>query len=483
MSLKSFLFLKFSQWKVKKELETNRRANFYQTKFLHKILRSNQNTQFGREHQFNQINDYIQFQKNIPIRSYEDFLPYIEKVKSGEKNVLTKSDLEYLLMTSGTTAGSKYIPITKSGIKHQIDAALKVLCFFANQSGKADFIKCKMIFLQGSPALDYSLKIPAGRLSGVVYHHVPKFFQRNKLPSYEANKIDDWQTKLDAIVDETYRENISILGGIPPWCMQYFEKLLSKSNKSNLKSLYPNLAMYIHGGLDFSNYRDKMQNQLGDEIPCLQTFPASEGFFALQDRQGAEDMLLLLNQGVFYEFRNFQNEKDELATIGEVKLNTRYELIITNDSGLYRYAIGDLIEFTSLTPYRIKVVGRTSQFISAFGEHVIAYEVEKAMERASASLELKIDDYYVSADVEKKQYIWQVESANLDDKNKLNELSAHLDIELSSINKYYHHLLQGKIINSCAIHRVETGFFSKVREKSGKIGGQNKVVRLGNYMA
>lgn len=480
MSLKAILFLKFSQWKIKKEYETHRNASFYQTKFLHQILAKNQNTLFGKEYYFGQIADYSQYQKRIPIRSYEEFLPYIEKVKLGEKQVLTTSDPAYLLMTSGTTAGSKYIPITKTGIKHQIDAALKVLCFQAVNSGSAEFMDSKMIFLQGSPALDYSLNIPTGRLSGVVYHHVPKFFQRNKLPSYEANIIEDWQTKLDAIVDETYREDISILGGIPPWCLQYFEKLLEKSNSINLKSLFPNLAMYIHGGLDFSNYKDKVSKLLGENVSCLQTFPASEGFFALQDRMESDDMLLLLNQGVFYEFRTFGDNANNVLTINDVSLHKRYELIITNNSGLYRYAMGDLIEFTYLRPYRIKVVGRTSQFISAFGEHVIAYEVEKAMERASASLELKIEDYYVSADVEQKQYIWQVEFANSIDKARIIEFQNRLDVELAILNKYYHHLIAGKIINSCAIHEVDAGFFSRHREKLGKLGGQNKVVRLGN---
>ena len=479
MSLKAFLFLKYSQWKKRKEYETHRKANFYQTKFLHRILNTNQDTLFGKEHHFSQIKDYDQFQKKIPIRSYEEFLPYLEKVKLGQKKVLTKSDPEYLLMTSGTTAGSKYIPITKTGIKKQIDAALKVLCFYAVHSGTAEFINYKMIFLQGSPALDYSLKVPTGRLSGVVYHHVPKFFQRNKLPSYEANIIEDWQKKLDAIVEETYREDISLLGGIPPWCLQYFERLLAKSSTFNLKSLFPHLAMYIYGGLDFTNYRDKMKTLLGDGVSCLQTFPASEGFFAFQDSLESEDMLLLLNQGVFYEFRNRQNDNDELVTIDGVQLYTRYELIITNDSGLYRYAMGDLVEFTSLDPYRIKVVGRTSQFISTFGEHVIAYEVEKAAERATISLGLKMEDYYVSADAEKRQYVWQVEFFSEDDHTRIPELEAQLDIELALLNKYYNHLIEGKIINKCTVKQVETGFFSKLREKSGKIGGQNKVIRLG----
>lgn len=479
MSLKSFLFLKFSHWKVSRERMTHERPAFHQKKFLKTLLLENEHTLFGIEHSFSKIKNLQDFQSKIPIRHYEEFLPYIDKLKQGEQKVLTKCAAVYLLTTSGTTAGSKYIPITKAGIKHQIDAALKVLCFQAVNSGSAEFMDSKMIFLQGSPALDYSMNIPTGRLSGVVYHHIPKFFQRNKLPSYEANIIEDWQKKLEAIVDETYREDISILGGIPPWCLQYFEKLLEKSNSISLKSLFPNLAMYIHGGLDFSNYKDKVSRLLGENVSCLQTFPASEGFFALQDRMESDDMLLLLNQGVFYEFRTFGDNANNVLTINDVGLHKRYELIITNNSGLYRYAMGDLIEFTYLRPYMIKVVGRTSQFISAFGEHVIAYEVEKAMERASASLELKIEDYYVSADVEQRQYVWQVEFVNSIDKARIIEFETRLDVELAILNKYYHHLIAGKIINSCAIHEVDAGFFSRHREKLGKLGGQNKVVRLG----
>jgi hypothetical protein len=479
MSLKSFLFLKFAQWKVAKELEMHSRSVFYQNQFLNNLLRNHTKTLFGKEHSFHNIKNYTQFKSSIPIRNYEEFLPFIEKIKKGEKNILTKKDPIYLLMTSGTTAGSKYIPITQAGIKKQIDAALKVLCYHAVNSGNADFIDNKMIFLQGSPELDYSLKIPAGRLSGVVYHHIPKFFQKNKLPSYEANIIEDWQKKLDAIVEESYREDISILGGIPPWCLQYFEKLLGKSEKNTLKHLYPNLAIYIHGGLDYSNYKERMKNLVGEGVAHLQTFPASEGFFALQDKIEAEDMLLLLNQGIFYEFRTFNQELEDIVSIDNVKLYTRYELIITNDSGLYRYAMGDLIEFTSLAPYRIKVVGRTSQFISAFGEHVIASEVEKAIELASANLDITIADYYVRASVAQKKYIWYIEfTKEYSAEIRLN-LAIHLDKELSSKNKYYAHLIRGCIINPCEIVQLSLGSLDIYRDSKGKLGGQNKIVRLG----
>ena len=314
----------------------------------------------------------------------------------------------------------------------------------------------------------------------MVYHHVPRFFQKNKLPSYEANIIDDWQTKVDQIVEETYRENISIMGGIPPWCLQYFEKLLVKSGKQNLRELYPNLTMYIYGGLDFTNYRETVIKMLGDRVSCLQTFPASEGFFALQDRIEADDMLLLLDQGIFYEFKPFFGNSTDLLTIADVQLNTHYELIITNDSGLYRYAIGDLVEFTSLMPYRIRVVGRTSQYISAFGEHVIAHEVETAMKNASAALDLKIHDFYVSADMDHRQYVWQIEWTDQKDQVDWVKFARLLDKELGLLNIYYAHLIRGQIINGCAVKLVDSGFFQRSREQSGKIGGQNKVVRLGH---
>ncbi|MBL7788932.1 MAG: GH3 auxin-responsive promoter family protein [Chitinophagales bacterium] len=479
MSVKSFLFFKYAQWKVRKELKTHARAGFYQNKFLIPWLRENKNTAFGIEHNFENIKDISTYWSRIPIRNYEDFLPYIEKIKQGNSQVLTKKDPQYFSLTSGTIAGSKYIPISKAGIQHQIEAAVKVLCFYSVNSGHADFMNYKMIFLQGSPALDYSFKIPSGRLSGIVYHHIPKFFQRNKLPSYEVNIIEDWQTKLTKIVEETYREDISILGGIPPWCLQYFEKLLDISKTKNLKQLYPHLTMYMHGGLDFSNYKASMMRVLGADIPCMQIFPASEGFFALQDRMAAEDMLLLLNQGVYYEFRLYPNEGNTTITLEDVIVNTHYELIITNNSGLYRYAIGDLIEFTSIRPYRIKVVGRTRQFISAFGEHVIAYEIESAMAAASKSLNIEVNDYYVYPDVNRKQYVWLVEFHSELSKAILAALTHQLDKNLASLNKYYAHLLYGKIISSCRIISVCRGFFNLEREKAGKLGGQNKVVHLG----
>jgi hypothetical protein len=316
----------------------------------------------------------------------------------------------------------------------------------------------------------------------VVYHHVPKFFQRNKLPSYAINVIPDWQEKLAKIVEETKHEDISILGGIPPWCIQYFEQLLVRSGKNQLKDLFPHLEIYIHGGLDFGNYKEHTERLLGDGVICLQTFPASEGFFAVQDCLDTDDMLLLLDQGIFYEFKPYHDiiQTDAIA-INEVELGKRYELIITNNSGFYRYAIGDLIEFTSLEPYRIRVVGRTSQFISAFGEHVIAYEIEKTMEKAKTHFKLNVDDYFVSPNIAEKRYEWRLELPNDTPDEKLESIAVFIDAELAKLNKYYAHLIHGHIINNCQIIPIEKGTFKRQRAEKGKEGGQNKVVRLGDY--
>jgi GH3 auxin-responsive promoter len=480
MSIKSWFFYQFSKWKVRKEYNLQTKSEHVQLAFLLNHIKENKNTEFGKAHRFELISDYENYCQNIPLRHYEDFLPYIDKIKAGENNILTKVKPLYLLMTSGTTAGTKYIPISKSGIKHQIGAAMKLLCFHSYHQRNGDFMNYKMLFLQGSPELNHEYKIPTARLSGVVYHHIPKFFQRNKLPKYETNIIENWQEKVDQIVAETYSQDMGIMGGIPPWCIQYFEKLIEKKKVKNLKSLFPNLSIYIYGGLDFSSYREKMTQLLGDKVACLQTFPASEGFFGIQDLPDSDDMLLLINQGVFYEFiENYNEENPQTIALSGVKLNISYELVITNDSGLYRYRMGDLVQLTSLNPYRIKVVGRTSQYISAFGEHVIGYEIERVMEAAIKEFNLVVEDYHVCPNVAAKHYEWYIE---FNEKPKVNDekLVEFLDKKLVEINKYYAHLINGNIINSSKTIELKNGSFANLRSKLGKEGGQNKVIRLAN---
>ena len=452
-----------------------------QKKTLSKIIQNLNGTQYQKAFSEDLIKKSEDFFSKIPVSDYENLQPFIEKILNGEQNVFCQNSIKYMLLSSGTTSGAKYIPITKEGISCQIRGAKLVLILYALYKKNASFVKYFMIFLQGSPKLDAQNAIPAGRLSGVVYLEVPSFFQKNKLPSYEVNIIEDWISKIYAIVEETKNKDISIIGGIPPWCIQYFEALLKATNADSLKSIYPNLELYIHGGVDFMPYRTKIKKLLGKEVDCLDTFPASEGFFAIQDHPLAKDMLLLTDNGIFYEFR--ENGQSEVITLEDVRMNVVYELIISNLSGFYRYTMGDLIRFTSVSPYRIQVVGRTQHFISAFGEHVIAHHIETTMSNFLDFSNLDIIDFHVCPDVSNKQYLWFIE-AELKEELEMNKeaYETFLDLELSKINSYYQHLIEGQIIQRCRIVWLQLGSFETYRIKNQKLGAQNKVVHLSNNM-
>jgi hypothetical protein len=477
--LKSFLFWIYAVCYSKIFFARNPLKS--QKKTLSKIIQNLNATQYQKAFSEDLIVNSEDFFSKIPVSDYENLQPFIEKILNGDQNVFCQNSIKYMLLSSGTTSGAKYIPITKEGISYQIRGAKLVLILYALHKKNASFMKHFMIFLQGSPQLDIQNSIPAGRLSGVVYHEVPKFFQKNKLPSYEVNIIEDWILKINAIVDETKNKNISIIGGIPPWCIQYFEALLKATHSDSLKSIYPNLELYIHGGVDFMPYRTKIKKLLGKEVDCLDTFPASEGFFAIQDHPLAKDMLLLTDNGIYYEFR--ENGQSEVITLEDVRMNVVYELIISNLSGFYRYTMGDLIRFTSVSPYRIQVVGRTQHFISAFGEHVIAHHIETTMSNFLDFSNLDIIDFHVCPDVSSKQYLWLIE-AELIEEIEINKeaYETFLDLELSKINSYYQHLIEGQIIQRCRIVWLQSGSFETYRIKNQKLGAQNKVVHLSNNM-
>lgn len=478
--MKGLLFYLYSIIIVKKERYYSYNYEKYQLRILKKIIKNSIKTEFNPNKNIFTHNIIAQYQSEYKLTNYESILPFIEKIKCGELNVLTRDKINFLLKTSGTTGGHKYIPISKKGIIDQVNGAKKVLCFFAYYNKNADFVNKKMIFLQGSPLIDKEFNIPSGRLSGIVYHFVPKFFQRNKLPSYKNNIIENWESKVEAIIKEIENEDISIIGGIPPWCIQLFEKILLRKKIKNLSNLYPNLTLYIHGGVDFSPYKNKVSNLLGNKVKTLDTFPASEGFFAIQDHPEAQDMLLLINQGIFYEFRTLNIPDAPVISLSEVKLNTNYELIISNLSGLYRYQIGDIIQFTSIKPFRIKVAGRTKQYISAFGEHVIGNEIDQSIAHIIKKYNLSITEFHVCPNVAKKRYEWLIEgNINLD---ILSEINLELDKNLSLQNPYYNHLIKGNIINSCNITLLNNNVFQKYRVKYNKLGDQNKVIRISNDM-
>lgn len=459
-----------------------------QQKVFQNLISEAKNTAFGEDHHFAQIKTYEDFKRNVPIRDYEELKPYIERVIEGEKNVLWKGKPLYFAKTSGTTSGSKFIPITSESMPYHVQSARDAILCYIHETKKTDFVSGKMIFLQGSPILEEKNGIKVGRLSGISAHYVPKYLQRNRLPSWETNCIDDWETKVDAIVQETFHENMTLISGIPPWVQMYFEKLNEKSGKK-VSDLFKKFQLFIYGGVNYEPYRTKFEHLIGKKVDSIELFPASEGFFAYQDTQTEKGMLLLLNSGIFYEFvevETFFSENPKRISLENVELGVNYVLVISSNAGLWAYNMGDTVQFTSLAPYRVVVSGRIKHFISAFGEHVIAKEVEKAVYQSLTGTNVRITEFTVAPQVNPPQgelpyHEWFIEFEN--EPENLEKFALKLDELMQKQNLYYFDLIQGKVLQPLKISKVAKGGFLQYMKKSGKFGGQNKVQHLSNDRA
>ncbi|MHC0444417.1 GH3 auxin-responsive promoter family protein [Flavobacterium sp. 3-218] len=456
-----------------------------QQKIFENLIESAQNTEFGKDHHFNEIKTFEDFQKRVPVRDYEDLKPYVEKVVKGESDVLWKGKPLYFAKTSGTTSGAKYIPLTKESMPYHIEAARNAILHYVQETGKADFVDGKMIFLQGSPILTEKYGIKFGRLSGIVAHFVPKYLQKNRMPSWETNCIEDWETKVDAIVDETIKEDMSVISGIPSWVQMYFERLEKKSGGKKIGDIFKNFNLFIYGGVNYEPYRAKFENMIGRKVDSIELFPASEGFFAYQDSQKEKGMLLLLNSGIFYEFikaDEFFTENPKVYTIGEVEVGVNYVLIISTNAGLWRYNIGDTVQFTSLAPYRVIVSGRIKHYISAFGEHVIANEVENAMKEAVAETNIVINEFTVAPQITPASGLpyheWLIEFEREPD--NFDAFAEALDNSMRKQNIYYDDLITGNVLRKVVITKVSKNGFQEYMKSQGKLGGQNKIPRLSN---
>lgn len=455
-----------------------------QEKLLISLVKTAEKTLFGREHQFENIKTVADFRKNVGIADYEDLKLYIEKVKKGQRNILWTDTPLYFAKTSGTTSGSKYIPISKEGMPYQIAAAQSAIFHYINQKNNSNFVSGKMIFLQGSPELEEINGIQTGRLSGIVAHHIPNYLQKNRLPSLKTNLIEDWETKVDEIVKETEKENMTLISGIPPWLIMYFEKLIERNGKK-ITELFPNLQLIITGGVNYEPYREKMKELLGKEVDTIQTFPASEGFFAFQDDYQHEGLLLLTNHGIFYEFvplEAYGKPDAKRLTLKDVELHKDYALILTTNSGLWAYSIGDVVRFISKNPYRIVVSGRTKHFTSAFGEHVIALEVEEAMKATVEKFAAQITEFHLAPQVNPTEGLpyheWFIEFEK--EPENIEDFRKNLDAEMRKRNTYYDDLISGNILKPLIISKLKRNAFQDYAKSEGKLGGQNKIPRLAN---
>ena len=453
-----------------------------QEAILKDLIKTAKITEFGKEHHFADISGHDQFTQAVPVRDYEQFKTYIDRIKEGRHNVLWKGRPIYFAKTSGTTSGIKYIPISKDSISNHINTARNALLCYIDGSGNSQFTTGKMIFLSGSPELERIGDIPTGRLSGIVNHHIPNYLRKNQLPSYETNCIEDWETKLDRIVEETINEPMSLISGIPPWMQMYFDRLISRTGKK-IKDIFPSLSVIVHGGVNFEPYRAKLFDSLGGPVACIETFPASEGFMAFQDSQETEGLLLNTNSGIFFEFikaSDIYNENPQRISLRDVKKGENYALIINNNAGLWGYNIGDTVRFVSTEPYRIVVTGRIKHFISAFGEHVIGEEVEYSLMKAANEENISIREFTVAPVIgEGRSYHeWFVEFENTP--SDLQGFAERVDMNLRQKNIYYDDLISGNILSPLNIRPVRKNGFIDYMKSIGKLGGQNKVPRLSN---
>jgi len=485
MGIRSVLSKPLARWVVERQREWMFRPGETQQRWLRTLVQSASQTSFGRDHRFKDIQTYHDFRQAVPVRDYEDLKPYIQQVLAGESDVLWRGKPVYLAKTSGTTSGTKYIPITRESIPNHINSARDALLNYIAGTGKSDFLDKKLIFLSGSPELNQKAGIHTGRLSGIVNHHVPAYLRTNQLPSYETNVIDDWETKLERIIDETIHQPMSLISGIPPWVQMYFDRIQERTGKK-IKDVFPHFSLFVYGGVNFEPYRAKLYESIGRKIDSIETYPASEGFIAFQDTQTEEGLLMLLDSGIFYEFipaEDYFSTNPRRLTIEQVELGKNYAVVINSNAGLWGYSIGDTGKFVSRDPYRLLVTGRVKHFISAFGEHVIGEEVEKALHYAmDRQPGTEVVEFTVAPMVSPAEGLpyheWLVEFATPPRDPEV--FARDIDRRLAELNVYYDDLISGNILRPMKLTSLSRGAFQRYMKAQGKLGGQNKVPRLSN---
>lgn len=461
-----------------------------QKKVLRGLLAAADPTAFGKDHRLDEVDDHLGLQQAVPLRDYEALKPYIDRVVAGEEDVLWPGRPLYLCKTSGTTSGAKYIPITTESLPNHIGSARRALLAYMHHSGNADFVDGKMIFLQGSPVLDHTNMIPTGRLSGIVANHVPSYLLKNRMPSLATNSIPDWETKVEAIVTETMTEDMRLISGIPAWVQMYFERLLARTGKANVREVFPNFSLFVYGGVNYSPYRSRMETLIGGSVPSIELFPASEGFIAYQDKSNEEGLLLVLDNGIYYGFLEIAKEQGSVGedkaprvlSIAEVKIGVNYALVLYTNAGLWGYEIGDTIKFVSLSPPRIVVTGRTKHYTSAFGEHVIAEEVEGALKDAMAQIPCEVAEFTVAPELSPEQGLpyheWHIEFAS--PPADIEKFALTIDAALQKRNPYYKDLITGNVLSPLMIRSLPRSTFANWMKARGMNDAQSKVPRLAN---
>ncbi len=486
MGFRSILIRPFANWIARSIDRWSSDAIGRQEEILHQLIAKARDTAFGRDHDFSNIHNYEEFKKAVPIRDYEDLKTYIERIKNGESDVLWPGKPAYLAKTSGTTSGVKYIPMSKESTPLHFGTARDAVFNYFARTGKGRWLDGKMIFLSGSPELDEVAGIPTGRLSGISNHLVPGWLRTNQMPSWKTNCIEDWEEKLEHIVEETKNADMRLISGIPPWVQMYYERLLERTGKRTILEIFPNFSVFVYGGVNFEPYRAKLEELVGGPVDYVETYPASEGFIAFQDTFPGQGLLLNVDAGMFFEFvpaDEIFNDNPTRLWLKDVEIGVNYAIILHTNAGLWGYNIGDTVQFVSKNPYRIVVSGRIKHFISAFGEHVIGKEVEESLLPVANAAGIRIVEFTVAPQVTPPQgglpyHEWFIEFDNAPSDMEAFEML--VDAAMRKQNIYYDDLITGNILRTLKITSLKRDAFREYMKSQGKLGGQNKVPRLSN---
>lgn len=463
--------------------------NEVQEEILFGLLRASENTVLGKKFDYSSIKNYKTFNERVPVSTYEELEPYIEQTRQGAQNIFWNSNIKYFAKSSGTTnAKSKFIPVSSEALdNNHYKASKDLLCMYLNNNENSQLFTGKSLRLGGSKELYENNNTIFGDLSAILIDNMPMWAEFSSTPSNKTSLMSDWETKLPAIIKESSLENVTSIAGVPSWMMVLLNKTLEENQKSNILEIWPNLEVYFHGGVSFEPYREQYKNLFPkDDFKYYEIYNASEGFFALQDQNNSNELLLMLDYGIFYEFipmDTFGKEDQKVIPLSEVEIGKNYALVITTNSGLWRYLIGDTIRFTSLNPYRIKVTGRTKHHINVFGEELMVENTDAALAKTCEMLNCEILDYTVAPifmeGKEKGAHEWIVEFKKYPE--SIEKFTEVLDKNLQQVNSDYEaKRFNNMTLNKLVLHVAKENLFYNWLKKNNKLGGQHKIPRLSN---
>jgi hypothetical protein len=489
----SLLINSIASWLLKKRIHQMelflKYPNEVQEELLHSLLRAAEQTEIGKNYDFSSVKNYKTFAERVPVSTYEELEPLIEKTRKGEQNVFWNTPIKWFAKSSGTTnAKSKFIPVSSEALENcHYKASKDLLCLYLNNNEDSQLFTGKSLRLGGSKQLYENNNTFFGDLSAILIDNMPIWAEFSSTPSNKVSLMGDWETKLPAIINETINENVTSLAGVPSWMLVLLNKTLETKGKENLLEIWPNTEVYFHGGVNFEPYREQYKKLFPKEsFKYYEIYNASEGFFAIQDQNNSNELLLMLDYGIFYEFipmDTFGTINQKVIPLSEVELFKNYALVITTNSGLWRYMIGDTIRFTSLNPYRIMVSGRTKHHINVFGEELMVENTDKAIAKTCSKLNCEVIDYTVAPifmnGKEKGAHEWIIEFKTYPD--SIENFSKCLDSNLQQLNSDYEAKRHNNMtLNPLVINVARSGLFYDWLKENDKLGGQHKVPRLSN---